>query len=99
MALEDVKNERTLFVVPGGSTDFYEHDGTRYTVVAGDATGFGEGGVTIPDCTSATERGCVDRSGVNPVARLQNGNPLDFPGGYLTITSPVARKYEVEVLG
>jgi sulfoquinovosidase len=96
--LNDVKNERALFVVPGGESSFLERDGTRYVVIQGDATDFREGDVVMPDCTSATQRGCVDRSGLNPVARLASGKPLDFPGGYLTITAPVARTYDVEVM-
>lgn len=96
--LNDVKNERSLFVVAGGVSDFLERDGSRYVVIPGDATGFLEAGIPLADCTSATQRGCVDRAGPNPVARLANGSPLDFPGGYLTITAPVDRSYDVEVL-
>ena len=95
--LNDVKDERSLFVVAGGSSDFLERDGTRYVVVPGDATGFLEASLPLPDCTGA-ERGCVDRSGKNPVARLKLGAPLDFPGGYLVITSPTTRTWDVEVL-
>ena len=94
--LNDVKDERVLFVVPGGESDFTERDGTRYVVIRGDATAFFEAGLPLPDCTG-TDRGCVDRSGLNPVARLKDGKPFDFPGGYLTITG-AARKYDVEVL-
>lgn len=96
--LEDVKNERSLFVVPGGASSFVERDGTRYAVIQGDATEFREGGVAMPDCSSPAQRGCVDRSGLNPVARLANAGGLDFPGGFLTITAPVSRTYDVEVL-
>lgn len=96
--LNDVKNERSLFVVPGGRSEFFERDGTRYVVIRGDSTGFIENGVAMPDCTIATQRGCVDRSGLNPVARLASGKSLDFPGGFLAITAPVARTYDVEVM-
>lgn len=96
--LEDVKNERSLFVVPGGASSFVERDGTRYAVIQGDATEFREGGVAMPDCASPAQRGCVDRSGLNPVARLANAGGLDFPGGFLTITAPVSRTYDVEVM-
>ncbi len=96
--LNDVKNERSLFVVPGGQSEFIERDGTRYTVIRGDSTGFIESGVAMADCTSAAQRGCVARSGVNPVARLAGGKSLDFPGGFLLITGPVERTYDVEVL-
>ena len=92
-----MKDERSLFVVAGGASDFLERDGTRYVVIPGDATAFFENNVALPDCVGA-ERGCVDRTGPNPVARLKDGKPLDFPGGYLTITEPGARKYDVEVL-
>ncbi|MDP1823574.1 MAG: glycoside hydrolase family 31 protein [Archangium sp.] len=96
--LNDVKDERVLFVVPGGVSDFLERDGTRYVVIPGDATSFAENDAALPDCAGPAERGCVDRSGLNPVARLKEGKPLDFPGGYLTITGGPARKYDVEVL-
>ncbi len=96
--LDDVKDERVLFVVPGGTSDFLERDGTRYVVIEGDATTFSEAGTTLPDCANAASRGCVDRSGVNPVAHLKNGAELDFPGGYVTITGGPARKIDVEVL-
>lgn len=96
--LNDVKDERVLFVVPGGTSEFFERDGTRYAVIPGDATDFREDDVPMPDCTSATERGCVDRSGLNPVARLARAGAFDFPGGFLGITSAVPRKYDVEVL-
>jgi alpha-glucosidase (family GH31 glycosyl hydrolase) len=96
--LDDVKNERSLLVVPGGTSDFLERDGTRYVVIQGDASDFREDGVAMPDCASATQRGCVDRSGLNPVARLANAGGLDFPGGFLTITAPVSRTYDVEVM-
>ena len=95
--LNDVKDERSLFLVPGGASDFVERDGTRYTVIVGEATGFLEGGVAMADCVSATERGCVDRSGLNPVARMTGPGPLEFPGGVLGITAPLPRKYDVEV--
>jgi hypothetical protein len=95
--LKDVEAERSLFVVAGGSSDFLERDGTEYLVITTGGTSFLEDGVAMPDCTAA-ERGCVDRSGRNPVARLSAGKPLDFPGGKLAITAPVARAYDVEVL-
>ncbi len=96
--LNDVEKERSLFVVPGGQSEFIERDGTRYAVIRGDSTGFVENGVAMPDCASAAQRGCVDRAGVNPVARLVSGRSLDFPGGFLTIRGPVDRTYDVEVL-
>ena len=43
------------------------------------------------------QRGCVDRSGPNPVARLQDGAALEFPGGTVTLTGG-ARTIDVEVL-
>lgn len=93
--LNDVKDERVLFVVAGGESDFRERDGTEYVVSLTPGTTFSEGGVALADCVGA-ERGCVDRSGVNPVARLRDGKSLYFPGGSLTIGGP-ARTYDVEI--
>ena len=95
--LDDVADQRVLFVVPGGSSRFLERDGTEYVVSTGDATDFSEGGVALADCTSATQRACVDRSGVNPVARLQFGTQLTFPGGTLVVGGP-QKQVDVEVL-
>ncbi len=94
--LNDVKDERSLFVVPGAQSSFFERDGTEYAVSLSEETGFAEGGATLPDCTGP-ERGCVDRSGLNPVVRMQAGKSLGFPGGVLTIIGPL-RKYDVEVM-
>lgn len=95
--LDDVKDERVLFVVPGGASDFLERDGTDYVVAVSAATAFAEKGAALPDCASADARGCVDRSGPNPVARMSEGKALEFPGGTLTITGST-RKLDVEVL-
>ncbi|MFO0599587.1 MAG: glycoside hydrolase family 31 protein [Myxococcaceae bacterium] len=86
--LDDVKGERSLFVVPGGTSDFLERDGTRYVVLTGTATTFQENGADLPDCASAVQRGCVDRSGPNVIARLAGVSGLTFPGGLLTIDAP-----------
>ncbi len=96
--LDDVKNERRLFIVSGGTSDFLERDGTRYVVLATQGTGFLEKGEAMPDCATADHRGCVDRSGPNPIARLKLGEDLDFPGGLLNITGGVPRQVDVEVL-
>lgn len=96
--LDDVKNERRLFIVSGGTSDFLERDGTRYVVLQTQGTGFLEKGESMPDCTTAEQRGCVDRSGPNPIARLKLGEDLDFPGGFLNITGGVPRQVDVEVL-
>jgi hypothetical protein len=96
--LDDVKNERQLFVVAGGTSDFVERDGTRYVVIPSDATSFREGTTALPDCQQTAERGCVDRTGPNPIARLRDGAQLDFPGGFLTITQGPPRQLDVEVL-
>lgn len=95
---DDVKLERVLRVVVGAESQFTERDGTTYTLIRGDATDFMEGGQKLPDCTGATDRGCVDRSGANPVVRLTGDGPLDVPGGYLVIDSQLPRKWDVEVL-
>lgn len=95
---DDVKNQRVLFVVPGGASDFTERDGTRYVVSLTSSSGFSEAGTALPDCTAPTQRGCVDRSGPNPVARMTGETALDFPGGTLVINAPVTRTYDVEVL-
>ncbi|MBL8914318.1 MAG: hypothetical protein JNM17_26670 [Archangium sp.] len=96
--LDDVKDERLLFVVAGGSSDFSERDGTRYVVTAGGSTTFEEEGTALPDCTAADQRGCVDRSGRNPIARLAQGNALTFPGGTLEVVEGPTRKLDIEVL-
>jgi alpha-glucosidase (family GH31 glycosyl hydrolase) len=96
--LDDVKDRRSLFVVAGGSSDFSERDGTRYVVTASSATTFEEEGVALPECTAADQRGCVDRSGRNPVARLAHGNSLTFPGGVVDVAEGPNRTLDVEVL-
>jgi hypothetical protein len=96
--LDDVKNERSLFVVAGGVSDFLERDGTRYVVLQDASTTFAEAGVALPDCAAADTRGCVDRGGPNPIARLKDGLSLSFPGGSLTIDTTVRRQIDVEVL-
>lgn len=95
---DDVKLERHLRVVVGAESQFTERDGTTYTLIQGNATDFQEGGQKLPDCTGATDRGCVDRTGPNPVVRLTGEGPLDVPGGYLVIDSQLPRKWDVEVL-
>lgn len=95
---DDVKLERRLRVVVGSQSQFTERDGTTYTLIQGDAQDFFEGSTKLTDCTSDTQRGCVDRSGANPVVRLTGDGPLDMPGGYLTIDSTVTRTWDVEVL-
>ncbi|MFT3711200.1 MAG: glycoside hydrolase family 31 protein [Archangium sp.] len=96
--LDDVKDQRLLFVVAGGASDFSERDGTRYVVAQTDGTTFEEEGVALADCTAPTQRGCVDRTGRNPVARLANGNSLSFPGGQLDVVQGPTRQLDVEVL-
>ncbi|MFZ5441696.1 MAG: TIM-barrel domain-containing protein [Myxococcota bacterium] len=96
--LDDVKGERLLFVVPGGTSDFVERDGTRYVVVPTADTTFREGGAALADCSAPAQRGCVDRSGPNPIARLAMGTELDFPGGRLSVTAGPQRTLDVEVL-
>ncbi len=89
---DDVKLERYVLVVAGGDGRFVERDGTEYVVRAGSAGSF-----TLPDCgDDAAQRGCVDRSGPRPVARL-DGDSLVFPGGTLSITGP-QKRYDVEVI-
>jgi hypothetical protein len=87
---------RKLLVVSGGAGSFTERDGTAYQVSTTDGTAFGEPG-TLADCTSAQQRGCVDRSGPNPVARMSGHDQLAFPGGKVVITGP-AKTYDVEVI-
>ncbi len=94
--LDDVKNERVLFVAAGGAGEFTERDGARCVVTTGEGTTFRENGVELAACVGA-QRGCVDRSGPNPVARLQDGAALEFPGGTVTLTGG-ARTIDVEVL-
>jgi hypothetical protein len=96
--LDDVKDERVLFVVAGGQGQFVERDGTGYTVLLAEGAAFSEGGSPLADCTSADQRGCVDRSGRHPVARLTGALGLDFPKGKLLITGATARRYDVEVV-
>ncbi len=86
--LEDVAAERVLLVAAGAAGGFTERDGTRYEVTTSGATAF-----SLPACTSAGQRGCVDGN----VARL-DGTSLEFPGGVLTISGGPARTYDVEVL-
>lgn len=94
--LDDVKAQRALFVVPGGASDFTERDGTRYVVGLGTSSSFVEAGVTLPDCTTAAQRGCVDRSGPNPIARMTGDTSLTFPGGELII-SPAGTPLTLDV--
>lgn len=95
--LDDVKNERSLLFFPGAESQFMERDGTRYTAVVADSVDYREADVVLADCTSASDRGCVDKSGPRPVVRLKKQGPLDVPGGYLVIEGP-AKKYDVEVV-
>jgi alpha-glucosidase len=95
--LDDVKDERSLFVVAGGQSEFAERDGTRYVVIRGSGSAYVEAGVTLAECATPQARGCVDTSGANPIVRLAGAGPLDFPGGKLAISGP-ARTYDVEVL-
>ncbi len=96
--LDDVQGERALFLVAGGGSEFVERDGTAYVVLASGAAGFVDDGAPLADCATAEARGCVDRAGPNPVARLAGVGPLDFPGGRLLISGGPARQYDVEVL-
>lgn len=96
--LEDIEGERVLFVVAGGAGRFVERDGTAYTVLLSEGSTFSEGGAALADCTAADQRGCVDRSGRHPVARLTGSLGLDFPKGKLVITGDTARRYDVEVV-
>lgn len=95
---DDVKKERSVLVVTGASGGFGERDGSAYqlTAVPG-TTDWLDGTDALADCTSATQRGCVDRSGPNPVARLTASGPLSFPGYVLEMAgSPTV--YDVEIL-
>jgi alpha-glucosidase len=96
--LDNVKSERRLRIVVGGDSSFAERDGTRYSLTRDSAPDYYEGATKLGDCATATERGCVDKSGPHPVVRLKGQGPLDVPGGYLTIDGPVERTYDVEVL-
>jgi alpha-glucosidase (family GH31 glycosyl hydrolase) len=87
---------RKLLVAPGGSGSFTERDATAYSVSVTNGTTYSESGA-LADCSSAAQRGCVDRSGPNPVVRMATMGPLDFPGGKLTVTGP-AKKLDVEVI-
>ncbi len=94
---QSVQDERRLLVASGGSGSFTERDGTAYTVSTAGGTGFSESGTALGDCSAADQRGCVDRSGANPVARLGGTGPLEFPGGKLQVSGP-AKKLDVEVV-
>ncbi len=95
---DDVKRERSLLVVTGAAGRFGERDGSLYELTPVDgSTQWRDGGKAMPDCASATERGCVDRAGPNPVARLSAMGPLSFPGHVLAIDGS-ARTYDVEIL-
>lgn len=96
VTLEQVWNERSLYLVTGGASRFVERDGTGYEVETASGTDFAEGGAALTDCVGA-ERGCVDRSGAHPVVRMTGSSALSFPGGTLTITGP-ARTIDVEVV-
>ncbi|MFT3838145.1 MAG: glycoside hydrolase family 31 protein [Myxococcaceae bacterium] len=87
---------RKLLVVGGSEGSFTERDGTAYQVSTASGTAFAES-APLGDCSSATQRGCVDRSGPNPVARMAGAGPLDFPGGHLVVTG-AAKTLDVEVI-
>jgi len=96
--LDDVKDQRVVWVVPGAAGSFTERDGTTYTLTQASGTAFKENGAELPACTSATQRGCVELNGKTATARLTGQGPLDFPGGTLSVSGH-ERTLDVEVLG
>lgn len=95
--LDDVKGERVLLWAPGGDEVFTERDGTSYASAVSSEQAFSEAGAALPDCTSATQRGCVQRGGARAVVRLSGQGPLTALGGTLTISGP-GRTIDVEVV-
>ena len=98
--LKHHKDERSLLLVTGGSGGFMERDGTTYGVVTlpGVSSDIQEDGVTLPDCASATARGCVDRAGPRVVVRMKGTTSLSVAGTDLSIDSPTAKTIDVEVV-
>ncbi len=94
---QSVANQRRLWVASGGGGSFTERDGTHYQVDPASGTGFTDNGASMPDCAAADQRGCVDRSGARPVARLSAQGPLEFPGGTLHVDGP-AKQLDVEIV-
>ncbi len=96
--LAQAEGERVLLVVPGTAGGFVERDGTRYGLNPTSRTLWAADGAALLACGSATQRGCVDKAGRFPVARLAQPATLDFPGGRLTMEGPALKTVDVEVL-
>jgi alpha-glucosidase len=88
--LQDVSDQRVLWVFAGAEGSFTERDGTRYTLRTDGGAGetFSEAGVPLPDCTGDSPRGCVDRSGTAVRVLLAGNGPLTFAGHVLSIQGP-----------
>jgi len=96
-SLDQVSNQREVWLFAGAPGSFTERDGTTYSLVqSGPQTGFNEGGTPLPQCTSPAQRGCVDSSISPPRVHLAHGGPLSFSGYTLSISGP-ARTVDVLV--
>jgi alpha-glucosidase len=95
--LDDVALERRVWWAPGGSDRFVERDGTTWTSTPAEDSAFTENGLPLPDCSSPTQRGCVERGGRRLVVRLLGQGPLVGAGGSLSVDGP-ARTIDVEVI-
>lgn len=94
--LDDVKNERVVWWAPGGTDRFVERDGTVWSSSPSGESAFSENGMALADCTSPSQRGCVQRGGARPIVRLSGSGPLVGAGGSLSIEGP-PRAIDVEV--
>ncbi len=95
--LDDVKDERRLWLVTGANGGFRERDGTLYVVQQADTTRYAQDGVELPACSVLATRGCVDAAGPRVVVRMRGPGVLEVPGHTLTVDGPV-RTYDVEVI-
>jgi alpha-glucosidase (family GH31 glycosyl hydrolase) len=89
--------ERRLLIAPGAAGSFVERDGTTYDLTTSTYTGYREQGVELADCAKPTDRGCVDRSGKNPVVRMSTQGPIEVAGGFLQIAG-TTHTWDVEVV-
>jgi sulfoquinovosidase len=89
VTLEQMWNQREIWLFAGAPGTFVERDGTTYSLTQGGSqAGYAENGTPLPNCTSPAQRGCVDMSSSPVRVRLSGSGPLTFGGSTLTIQGP-----------
>ncbi len=89
--LDQMSNNREIWLFAGAAGGFVERDGTTYTLSMSTTPyppGFVDQGTTLAECTSPAERGCLDSTQTPVRVRMADLGPLTFGNQMLMITGP-----------